>query len=90
MPAAMAALDRGGRLAIAGIHLSDIPALEYSKYLFEERELVRVTANTRGDGEDSWLSPPRYRSALRRENTPSRRPTSRSRTLPATPSTVPP
>jgi alcohol dehydrogenase, propanol-preferring len=49
---AMAALDRGGRLAIAGIHLSDIPALDYDVYLFEERELVSVTANTRRDGEE--------------------------------------
>jgi len=49
---AMAALDRGGRLAIAGIHLSDIPALNYDAYLFEEREIVSVTANTRRDGEE--------------------------------------
>jgi propanol-preferring alcohol dehydrogenase len=48
----MAALDRGGRLAIAGIHLSDIPTLNYESYLFEERELVSVTANTRRDGEE--------------------------------------
>jgi propanol-preferring alcohol dehydrogenase len=48
---AMAALDRGGRLAIAGIHLSDIPSLQYDSFLFEERELVSVTANTRRDGE---------------------------------------
>ncbi|HLN06855.1 MAG TPA: zinc-dependent alcohol dehydrogenase family protein, partial [Acidimicrobiales bacterium] len=49
---AMEALERGGRLAIAGIHLSDIPALNYEKHLFEERELVSVTANTRHDGEE--------------------------------------
>jgi len=49
---AMAALDRGGRLAIAGIHLSDIPGLDYDAYLFQERELVSVTANTRRDGEE--------------------------------------
>jgi len=49
---AMAALDRGGRLSIAGIHLSDIPALEYQTHLFEERELVSVTANTRSDGDE--------------------------------------
>jgi propanol-preferring alcohol dehydrogenase len=48
----MAALDRGGRLAVAGIHLSDIPALNYESYLFEERELVSVTANTRRDGKE--------------------------------------
>jgi alcohol dehydrogenase, propanol-preferring len=49
---AMAALDRGGRLAIAGIHLSDIPSLDYDAYLFQEREMVSVTANTRRDGEE--------------------------------------
>jgi propanol-preferring alcohol dehydrogenase len=49
---AMAALDRGGRLAIAGIHLSDIPTLNYDNHLFQERELVSVTANTRRDGEE--------------------------------------
>jgi propanol-preferring alcohol dehydrogenase len=49
---ALAALDRGGRLAIAGIHLSDIPTLNYENHLFEERELVSVTANTRRDGEE--------------------------------------
>ena len=60
---AMAALDRGGRLAIAGIHLSDIPALNYESYLFEERELVSVTANTRRDGEE-------FLSARRRDTDP--------------------
>ena len=49
---ALEALDRGGRLAIAGIHLSDIPPLNYDGHLFEERELVSVTANTRRDGEE--------------------------------------
>ena len=49
---ALAALDRGGTLAIAGIHLSDIPALNYQDHLFEERTLQSVTANTRKDGEE--------------------------------------
>ena len=48
---ALAALDRGGTLAIAGIHLSDVPALNYQQHLFEERTLQSVTANTRHDGE---------------------------------------
>lgn len=56
---AMAALDRGGVLAIAGIHLTDIPALVYSKHLFEERELRSVTANTRRDGEELLALAPR-------------------------------
>jgi propanol-preferring alcohol dehydrogenase len=51
VPAALAALDRGGTLAVAGIHLSDIPPLRYADHLFEERQLRSVTANTRADGE---------------------------------------
>jgi propanol-preferring alcohol dehydrogenase len=50
VPHAMAALDRGGVLAIAGIHLSDVPPLHYQKHLFQEREIRSVTANTREDG----------------------------------------
>jgi propanol-preferring alcohol dehydrogenase len=49
---ALAALDRGGVLAIAGISLSDIPSLNYAEHLFEERTLCSVTANTRADGEE--------------------------------------
>ncbi len=52
VPAALEALDRGGTLAIAGIHLSDIPALDYQRHLFQERQVRSVTANTRHDGED--------------------------------------
>lgn len=49
---ALAALDRGGILAIAGIHLSDIPTLNYQRHLFYEREIRSVTANTRADARD--------------------------------------
>ncbi len=52
VPACLAALDRGGTLAIAGIHLSDIPVLDYAEHLFEERSMRSVTANTRRDGEE--------------------------------------
>jgi alcohol dehydrogenase, propanol-preferring len=52
VPPALAALDRGGTLAVAGIYLSDIPSLNYEKHLFEERTLQSVTANTRLDGEE--------------------------------------
>lgn len=48
---ALRALDRGGTLAVAGIHLSDVPPLQYAEELFEERQLLSVTANTRADGE---------------------------------------
>lgn len=50
VPDALAALDRGGTLAIAGIHLSDIPTLRYAEHLFNERTVQSVTANTRDDG----------------------------------------
>jgi propanol-preferring alcohol dehydrogenase len=49
---AMEALDRGGILAIAGIHLSDIPPLNYQRHLFYEREIRSVTANTLEDGRE--------------------------------------
>ena len=52
VPVAMRALDRGGTLAIAGIHLTDIPPLRYADELFEERQVRSVTANTRRDGEE--------------------------------------
>jgi alcohol dehydrogenase, propanol-preferring len=52
VPPALAALDRGGILAIAGIYLSSIPMLDYDRHLFNEKELRSVTANTRADGEE--------------------------------------
>lgn len=47
VPPAMAALDRGGTLAVAGIHLTDIPVLNYQRHLFQDRQLRSVTSNTR-------------------------------------------
>jgi alcohol dehydrogenase, propanol-preferring len=52
VPVALQALDRGGTLAVAGIHLSDIPVLNYETDLFQERQLRSVTANTRVDGQE--------------------------------------
>jgi propanol-preferring alcohol dehydrogenase len=52
VPVALRALDRGGTLAVAGIHLSDIPALEYQQHLFQEKTLTSTTANTRRDGDE--------------------------------------
>ena len=49
---ALAALDRGGTLAIAGIALTDIPPLNYDKHLFQERQLRSVTSNTRADARE--------------------------------------
>jgi len=52
VPPALEALDQGGTLAVAGIHLSDVPELDYQRHLFRERTLTSVTANTRRDGEE--------------------------------------
>ncbi len=49
---ALEALDRGGTLAIAGIYLSDIPALNYDRHLFQERQVRSVTSNTRNDARE--------------------------------------
>ncbi|MFI1534665.1 zinc-binding alcohol dehydrogenase family protein [Streptomyces anandii] len=52
VPVALRALDRGGVLSVAGIHLSDIPPLRYESDLFYEKELRSVTSNTREDARD--------------------------------------
>jgi propanol-preferring alcohol dehydrogenase len=51
VPVALAGLGDGGTLAVAGIHLTDVPPLHYQRHLFRERTLTSVTANTRTDGE---------------------------------------
>jgi propanol-preferring alcohol dehydrogenase len=45
-------LRKGGTLAVAGIYLTDVPALQYERHLFYERDLRSVTANTREDGRE--------------------------------------
>jgi alcohol dehydrogenase, propanol-preferring len=52
VPVALSHLDRGATLAIAGIHLSNVPALDYEKHLYRERTVTSVTANTRQDGRE--------------------------------------
>jgi propanol-preferring alcohol dehydrogenase len=52
VPVALRALDRGGTLAVAGIHLSDVPGLDYQAELFQEKSLCSVTANTRRDADE--------------------------------------
>jgi alcohol dehydrogenase, propanol-preferring len=58
---AMEALDRGGTLAIAGIHLSDIPAMDYQRHLFQERQLRSVASNTRADAREFLAFAGRHR-----------------------------
>jgi alcohol dehydrogenase, propanol-preferring len=50
VPAALEKLKKGGTLALAGIYMSDVPAMEYEKHLFHERDLRSVTCNTHQDG----------------------------------------
>ncbi|MBI1374346.1 MAG: zinc-binding alcohol dehydrogenase family protein [Phycisphaera sp.] len=50
IPATLAALDKGGTLACAGIYMTDCPTLDYERHLFYERDLRSVTCNTRDDG----------------------------------------
>lgn len=52
IPVIMSALDRGGTLAVAGVHVTRPGQLEYQRDLFYEKTLTTVTANTRKDGEE--------------------------------------
>jgi len=52
VPPALRALGKGGTAAIAGIHLTDLPAMPYDACLFNEKTLTSVTSNTRADGEE--------------------------------------
>jgi alcohol dehydrogenase, propanol-preferring len=51
VPVALRDLDKGGTVALAGIHMSELPAMAYEPHLFWEKTLRSVTANTRADGE---------------------------------------
>jgi len=64
VPVALAALGRGGVLSVAGVHLSDIPSLNYERQLFGERDLRSVTANTREDGREFLALAARHRLAV--------------------------
>ncbi|MEU4602739.1 zinc-dependent alcohol dehydrogenase family protein [Kribbella sp. NPDC023972] len=52
VPSALEALKPGGTVSVAGIHLTDVPVLNYERHLFRERDLRSVTSNTRRDGEE--------------------------------------
>ena len=51
VPAALAAVRKGGRVICGGIHMSDIPRFPYS-LLWEERSLMSVANLTRADGRE--------------------------------------
>jgi propanol-preferring alcohol dehydrogenase len=48
VPAALAAVRKGGRVVCGGIHMSDIPSFPY-RLLWEERQLLSVANLTRCD-----------------------------------------
>ena len=52
VPAGMAALDKGGTQALAGIYMTPIPEMDYMQFLYDERNLSSVANATREDGED--------------------------------------
>lgn len=52
VPKALEGLTAGGTLALAGIHLTDMPSLNYQKHIFHEKNLTSVESNTRKDGEE--------------------------------------
>jgi alcohol dehydrogenase, propanol-preferring len=58
VPAALAALAKGGSVVCAGIHMSDIPSFRY-ELLWGERVLRSVANLTRRDGEEFLTLAPR-------------------------------
>ena len=52
VPAALAKLEKGGTLSLAGIYMTPIPEMDYERNLFYERDIHSVTANTREDGRE--------------------------------------
>ena len=58
VPAALAAVRKGGRVVCGGIHMSDIPSFPYW-LLWEERSVASVANLTRADGEEFLALAPR-------------------------------
>jgi propanol-preferring alcohol dehydrogenase len=58
VPAALRAIEPGGRVVCAGIHMSDIPAFPY-RILWQERQLVSVANLTRRDALELLALAPR-------------------------------
>ena len=44
-------LEKGGTVALAGIYMSEIPPMDYTRHLYDEKVLRSVANATRGDGE---------------------------------------
>jgi propanol-preferring alcohol dehydrogenase len=58
VPAALAAVRKGGRVVCGGIHMSDIPSFPYA-LLWEERELLSVANLERRDGDELMAIAPK-------------------------------
>ena len=52
VPDALHVLEKGGTVALAGITMTQIPALDYERHLYHEKILRSVTASTREDGRE--------------------------------------
>jgi len=52
VPPAMESLKKGGTLALAGIYMTELPAMDYERHVFYERDIHSVTCNTRDDGRE--------------------------------------
>jgi len=52
VPSALRHTDKGGTVALAGIYMTPVPALDYQEHLYDERILRSVANATRRDGEE--------------------------------------
>jgi propanol-preferring alcohol dehydrogenase len=64
VPAALAAVKKGGRVVCGGIHMSDVPSFPY-RLLWEERALVSVANLTRADAREFLAVAPRVGIKMR-------------------------
>lgn len=58
VPRALSALNKGGAVVCAGIHMSDVPSFPYES-LWNERSICSVANLTRRDGKEFFLTAPR-------------------------------
>ncbi len=52
VPTALDSLEKGGTVALAGIHMSPIPEMDYRRYLYDEKCVRSVANSTRRDGRE--------------------------------------
>ena len=69
VPAALRAVDAGGTVVCAGIHMSPIPSFPYD-WLWRERRIVSVANLTRADGEEFLALAPKVPVATHVERLP--------------------